>query len=176
MTSRRTFSPLEQEALDTYDRFVALRDEIDAGKQPWSRLADFFTDDAAYIDPAWGRIEGRENIRDFFERSMAGLTGHGWSTPENWTLVDGHRLVSQWDQILGENEDGRPWLVPGLSILYYVGDGLFCYSHDMLNMTHVGETLKAMRWKPPSSFNMPPRPPNRDVSLPAAWAHLAKRR
>ena len=166
---------IEQEARDTYQRFVALRDEIDAGRAPWSKLADFFVEDAAYIDPAWGRIEGREAIRDFFERSMAGLTGYGWSTPENWTMVDGPRLVSQWDQVLGHKEDGSPWLVPGLSILYYAGNGLFCYSHDMLNMTHVGETLKAMRWKPPASFNMPPREPNRDVSLPAAWAHLARR-
>jgi hypothetical protein len=46
----------------------------------------------------------------------------------------------------------------------------------MLNMTHVGETLKAMRWRPPPGFNMPPRQPNRDVSLPPAWAHLAKQR
>jgi ketosteroid isomerase-like protein len=166
---------LEQEARATYERFVALRDEIDVGKQPWSKLADFFTEDAAYIDPAWGRIEGREAIRDFFERSMAGLTGYGWSTPENWIMVDGHRVVSQWDQILGEKPDGSPWLVPGLSILYYAGDGLFCYSHDMLNMTHVGETLKAMQWKPPASFNMPPRKIDRDVSLPAAWAHLARK-
>jgi ketosteroid isomerase-like protein len=173
--SRSDHNAPELEALDTYARFVALRNEVDAGKLPWSQLADFFTEDAAYIDPAWGRIEGRENIRDFFERSMAGLTGHGWSTPENWTLVRGPRLVSQWDQILGEKEDGTPWLVPGLSILYYAGGGRFCYSHDMLNMTHVGETLKAMRWKPPPIFNMPPRQPNRDVSLPKAWAHLAKR-
>jgi len=172
----RQFSALEREALETYERFVALRDEIDVGKQPWSRLADFFTEDAAYIDPAWGRIEGREDIRAFFERSMAGLTGHGWSTPENWTMVDGHRLVSQWDQVMGARDDGKPWIVPGLSILYYAAGGRFCYSHDMLNMTHVGETLKAMRWKPPSSFHMPPRQPNRDASLPAAWAHLAPRR
>jgi len=73
--------------------------------------------------------------------------------------------VSQWDQILGHKEDGTPWLVAGLSILYYVGDGLFCYSHDMLNMTHVGETLKAMRWKPPPSFHMPPRQPNPRTSF-----------
>ena len=174
-SSRPDHSPLEREALESYARFVTLRDEVDTGRQPWSRLADFFTEDAAYIDPAWGRIEGREAIRAFFERSMAGLTGHGWSTPENWTIVRGPRLVSQWDQILGDKEDGTPWLVPGLSILYYAGGGLFCYSHDMLNMTHVGETLKAMRWKPPPIFNMPPRQPNRDVSLPKAWAHLAKR-
>ena len=166
----------EQEALDTYARFVALRDEIDVGGRAWSELADFFTEDAVYIDPAWGRVEGREAIRDFFEKSMAGLTGYGWSTPENWTMADGPRVVSQWDQVLGEGEDGTPWLVAGLSILYYVGDGRFCYSHDMLNMTHIGETLKAMRWQPQAGFNMPPRQPNRDISLPAAWAHLEKSR
>lgn len=165
-------SPIEQEALDTYAKFVALRDEIDAGRKRWSALADFFTEDAAYIDPAWGRIEGRENIRAFFEKSMAGLTGHGWSTPENWTMVEGRRLVSQWDQVMGEKPDGEPWIVAGLSILYYAGDGRFCYSHDMLNMTHIGETMRAMGWTPPPGFNRPPREPNRDISLPAAWAHL----
>jgi len=163
---------IEREALATYARFAALRDEIDAGEKPWALLADFFTEDAAYIDPAWGRVEGREAIRRFFEESMAGLTGHGWSTPQNWAMAEGHRLVSQWDQILGHRGDGSPWLVPGLSILYYAGDGLFCYSHDMLNMAQIGETLKAMQWRPAAAFHMPPRHPNRDVSLPAAWTHL----
>ena len=165
--------PVAAEALATYARFVATRDEIDAGNQPWSVLADYFTEDAAYIDPAWGRIEGREAIREFFEKSMAGLTGYGWSTPENWTLAQGPRLVSQWDQVLGHREDDSPWMVPGLSILYYAGDQLFCYSHDMLNMTHIGQTMRDMGWKPPKGFNMPPRQPNRDVSLPPAWVHLA---
>ena len=167
---------IEQEATQTYERFVALRDEIDLGNRTWSDLADFFTEDAAYIDPAWGRIEGRENIRKFFEDSMAGLTGYGWSTPENWTMAEGHRLISQWDQIMGQKEDGTPWLVAGLSILYYASDGLFCYSHDMLNMQHVIDCLRAMQWKPPDSHNVPPRDPNRDVSLPKAWAHLEKSR
>ena len=63
---------------------------------------------------------------------MAGLTGYGWSTPENWTIAAGPRLVSQWDQILGAKEDGTHWMVPGLSILYDAGNGLFCYSHAML--------------------------------------------
>ena len=91
-------------------------------------------------------------------------------------MTAGHRLVSQWDQILGHREDGSPWTVAGLSILYYAGDGLFCYSHDMLNMTHIGQTLKAMAWQPPPETNRPPRNPNRDISLPAAWAHLEKSR
>ena len=164
---------IKEQALATYARFVAVRDEIDLGRKRWSVLADFFTEDAAYIDPAWGRVETREGIREFFEKSMAGLTGHGWSTRENWTQCDGSRVVSQWDQILGTQEDGTPWLVPGLSILYYAGEGLFCYSHDMLNMTHIGQTMQAMSWKPPAGLNFPPKAPNRDVSLPEKWAHLA---
>jgi len=165
---------IEHESLATYERFVATRDQIDVGEQPWAALAEFFTEDAAYIDPAWGRIEGRAAIAEFFTKSMAGLTGYGWSTPENWTMASGHRLVSQWDQVLGHKPDGTAWMVPGLSILYYAGDGLFCYSHDMLNMTHVGQVMRDMEWKPPAQFNMPPRQPNRDVSLPTAWAQLEK--
>jgi len=168
---------IEKEARATYERFVAVRDEIDEGTKTWDVLADFFTEDAAYIDPAWGRIEGRENIRTFFVDSMKGLTGYGWSTPENWIMTDGHRVVSQWDQILGHKEDGSPWFVAGLSILYYAGDGLFCYSHDMLNMTHIGQTMKAMGWRPPASgFNLPPKDPDRDIRLPKAWAHLEAKR
>jgi hypothetical protein len=167
-----TSTGIEQEALESYARFVALRDEVDAGRRRWAEMADFFTEDAAYIDPAWGRIEGREPIRRFFEESMAGLTGHGWSTRENWIMADGHRVVSQWDQVLGERQDGTTCFVAGLSILYYAGSGLFCYGHDLLNMTHIVETLAAMEWRPPEGFNMPPPEPNRDISLPPAWAQL----
>ena len=91
-------------------------------------------------------------------------------------MVDGQRLLSQWDQILGEKEDGTPWMVPGMSILYFAGDGLFCYSHDLLNMTHVGETMRAMEWRPSAEMNFPHRSPNRNISLPPAWAHLERSR
>ena len=163
---------IEQEALATYDRFVANRNEVDAGVRGWDSMADFFTEDAVYIDPAWGRQEGRETIRQFFQNSMAGLTGYGWSTPERWTMVDGHRLISQWDQVLGLKADGSERIVPGLSILYYAGDGLFCYSHDYLNMAYIGETLKAMAWQPPPEFNMPPSKPDWSTELPPAWRSL----
>lgn len=164
----------ENEAREIYARFVQVRDEIDEGKRGWGDLADFFTDDAVYIDPAWGRQETREGIRQFFIDSMAGLTGYGWTTPERWIMVDGPRVVSHWDQVLGEKDDGSQWVVPGLSILYYAGDGLFCYSHDYLNMTYIGETLKAMAWQPPAEFNMPPSKPDWSTDLPEKWRHLAK--
>ena len=165
---------IEREALDTYERFIQTRDDIDEGKYGWEKLADYFTEDAVYIDPAWGRQETREGIRKFFVASMAGLTGYGWTSPERWTMTDGHRLVSQWDQVMGTDEQGNERRVPGLSILYYAGDGLFCYSHDFLNMTAIGETLKAMAWQPPAEFNMPPRKPDWSTDMPGAWAHLAE--
>ena len=167
---------IEAEALESYRRLVALRELIDVGEREWAELADFFTEDAAYIDPAWGRIDGRENIRTFFEASMAGLTGYGWSTPENWMMAEGPRVVAQWDQVLGHRDDGEPCFVAGLSILYYAGDGLFCYSHDMLNMTHIGQTMRDLEWRPPKQINMPPKNPNRDIRLPKAWAHLEAKR
>jgi hypothetical protein len=102
----------EREARETYERLVAVREEIDAGKKRWSVLADFFTEDAAYIDPAWGRIEARGDPRVLREVD-GGLTGHGWSTPENWIMVEGPRVVSQWDQVLGVGPDGKRWPCPG---------------------------------------------------------------
>jgi len=83
-----------------------------------------------------------------------------------------HYRQPHWDQVLGAKPDGGQWIVPGLSILYYAGDGLFCYSHDYLNMTYIGETLKAMQWQPPEGFNMPPAKPDWRTHLPAAWQHL----
>ena len=38
----------------TIERYLAVRDGIDAGNGTWADLAQFFTDDAVFIDPAWG--------------------------------------------------------------------------------------------------------------------------
>ena len=46
---------IAQEATETYERFVARRDEIDCGRRRrWSSLADFFTEDAAYMRSGLG--------------------------------------------------------------------------------------------------------------------------
>ena len=81
-----------EEILETYERYVSTRDRVEAGELGWQALADFFTEDATFIDPAWGRIEGRDAIRQFLEDSMAGL--EGWTFPRQWTAVEGNLLVS----------------------------------------------------------------------------------
>jgi len=164
--------PIEEEARAAYARFVAARDEAEAERLPWGDLADFYTEDGVTIDPVWGRIEGRETIRAYCEQSMSGLTGYGWWSRENWTMYEGHRVVSQWDQIVGTRPDGTHWMVPCLSILYYAGDGLFCYEYQMVNVAQISAALEGMGWQPNPDLNPPPRRPNYDASLPPRWSHL----
>lgn len=62
-----------EEALSTYRKMVAVRDRIELGELPWSALADYFTENAIYIDSTWGRFEGRPAIERFMMDSMKGL-------------------------------------------------------------------------------------------------------
>lgn len=149
-----------QEILDTYDRYVALRDRAEAGEVGWDALAEFFTDDATFIDPAWGRVVGRTAVTKFLEESMAGL--EGWTFPREWTLVEGNRLVTGWQNRLpGARADGSPFQAPGVSIMLYAGDGRFSYEEDLLNMVHVTELIRESGWTPGPGFQLPPATPTR---------------
>ena len=153
-------SDLETEARDTYSRYVATRERVMAGELGWDALAGFFTDDATFLDPAWGRVQGIENIRQFLKESMAGL--EAWSFPHEWTTVDGDRVVSLWQNRLpGERADGSPYQAPGISVLRYAGGGKFSYELDVLNMIHVTELIGESGWRPAEGFNPPPRKPRR---------------
>ena len=68
-----------QKAADALHR---LRDKASAGEIGWDALADLFTEDATYIDPAWGRFKGRDAIRQFMRDSMQGLKD--WKFPTEW--------------------------------------------------------------------------------------------
>lgn len=159
--SANSRTELEAEALATYAAYVAMRERIQAGELPWSALAQFFTDDAVFIDPAWGRVEGIDAITEFLDESMVGLDE--WEYPEKWTMVDGDRIVTMFDQII-TGTDGKEYRQAGISTIYYAGDGKFSYEMDLMNMGHINQDLKDAGWAPKGEFNMPPRNPNRDYS------------
>ncbi|MEL7206730.1 MAG: nuclear transport factor 2 family protein, partial [Actinomycetota bacterium] len=118
-----------------------------------------------FIDPAWGRIEGRDAMIEWFDHSMQGL--EDWTFPEEWTVVEGNRVVTMWwNRLPGEREDGTPHQAPGISVLRYAGEGRFDHEFDLLNMVEVGEVIAASGWTPDGAFNMPPREPVRDISPP----------
>jgi ketosteroid isomerase-like protein len=144
----------------TVDAYVAMRARIEAGEATWVDLADFFTDDAVYIDPAWGRIQGIHEIREFLVDSMRGL--EDWQFPMRFTTVEGDDVVTVWTQVLpGQRADGRAYEQTGVSLLRYAGDGKFSYEEDLLNMAHVLEDLAASGWRPGAGFTPPPANPVR---------------
>ena len=149
-----------EEVEGAYARYLEERRRVEAGEVGWDALAAFFTDDATFIDPAWGRVEGIAAIRGFLVESMAGLDD--WCFPHEWTAIDGDRLVARWwNRLPGQRPDGSHYQAPGISIMVYAGDGKFSYEEDLLNMVHVGELIRESGWKPPAGFNAPPRQPRR---------------
>ncbi len=151
----------------TLERYHDLRRRIDAGEeQGWGGIAEFFTDDCVYIDPAWGRVEGIAALRAFLDESMRGL--EDWTFPVEYTAIDGDTVVIKWTQITpGARADGSQYRQSGYSTLLYAGNGKFSYEEDLLNMAHVNEDLRASGWRPRGDFVMPPADVNRDWSRPA---------
>ena len=153
----------EPEVRATVDQYVALRASIEAGDATWTDLAELFTDDAVYIDPAWGRIQGVDEIRGFLDESMRGL--EDWRFPIRTVAIEGDDVITVWTQVLpGQREDGRPYHQTGVSLLHYAGDGRFDFEEDLLNMAHVLEDLQASGWRPGPGFAAPPTHPDRDIS------------
>lgn len=155
----------EHEVRDAVRSYVELRERIEAGGAPWTELATVFTDEAVYIDAAWGRIEGIAAIREFLDQSMRGL--EDWEFPIEATAVSGELVMIKWSQQLpGHRPDGRRWEQSGVSTLRYAGDGRFDYQEDLLNMAHVVEDLAASGWRPRDGFHTPPHDPVRDFRPP----------
>ena len=154
------------EARAAYERYVDARQAVERGERTWSSIAEeFFTEDIVFIDPAWGRTQGRDAVATFMDESMAGL--EDWTFPEEWTMSDGDRVVSMWwNRLPGEGPDGRPNQAPGVSVLHYAGDGRFSYEMDVLNMAEVIEIIGNSGWKPPANFNPPPAKPDRNTTPP----------
>jgi ketosteroid isomerase-like protein len=147
------FSPEElTEAWETYRR---TRERIDAGELWWDALREHFTEDAVFVDPAWGRIDGRDAILRFLEDSMRGL--EDWTFPLEWMALDGDYLITGWQNRLpGQRPDGSLYQVPGMSRIRYAGDGRFSFEQDLINMLHMLEVMKESGWKPKAGFQNPP--------------------
>lgn len=144
----------KEEVRAALDHYLEVRDGIEAGQATWEALAECFTDDATYIDPAWGRFVGKEAIMKFQRDSMAGL--EDWTFPIEWITIDGNRVIIRfWNRLPGKREDGTYYQAPGFQELIYAGDGKFSYDEDLLNMVHVMELIQESGWIPGPDVKIP---------------------
>ena len=99
-----------EEVQATVDRYHELRRRIDEGLEPdaFGALADFYTEDAVYVDGAWGRLEGRDTIAHWLVDSMLGM--EDWKFPIEFTAIEGNDVVVKWTQIMPRlKPDGTPY-------------------------------------------------------------------
>ena len=151
----------DAEVRGALDRYVALREQIENGAAPWTDIADMFTEDAVFVDPAWGRVEGRERIRHLFATAMPGVD---FKYPIDFVATSGEWAVVKWRQVLpGTRADGRTYEQTGVTLLWYGGDGRFRFEEDVLNMVHAVEDVVESGWMPGEGFVAPPEHPDRDT-------------
>ena len=163
MTWQAPLMPFDRDEIEaTTKRYLETRAEIDSGQGGWDRMAEFFTDDAVFIDPAWGRVEGLDELKaTVFGPAMEGLGD--WTFPTDFFAIVDDTVIVKWRQCF-PGADGRTYEQSGYSTLIYAGDGKFRYEEDLLNMTHVLEDIAASGWKPTARMHLPPAKPNRDFS------------
>ena len=141
-------------------RYLEIRAAAEEGRGGWDALDEMFTDDGTFIDPAWGRVTGIENLREFWRESMQGLDD--WRFPHLGHLIDGDQVVLKWtNRLPGAREDGSHYEAPGVSLMTYAGDGKFSYEEDLMNMVHLMEVIAESGYQFSSDMNPPPRNPPR---------------
>jgi SnoaL-like domain len=130
--------------MSTYSRedletaFRDYQDEVDriAGSGDWARFADLFTEDATYVEHAYGSFSGREAIRAWITSTMTAFPGSEMPHfPITWHLVDEERgrIVCDVYNELHDPGDGQPHGASNITILTYAGNGLWSCEEDIYN-------------------------------------------
>lgn len=146
------------------EHYLAVRGRLDRGEGEWVEYADLFTEDAVFVDVAWGRVEGRDAVAQLFTEAMSGLD---FTFPVDFSAVDGDWIMVKWRQVLpGTRPDGRAYEQSAVSTIRYAGDGRFDYQEDVLNVVHTMEDIVESGWQPGPDFTDPPPNPNRDFTPP----------
>lgn len=131
-----------EEALRIYN---AARDQA-CKSGDWNVWADLFTEDAEYIEHAFGTFHGREQIRDWITKVMAPFPT--MTFPQDWVCFDeaNGAIVFQCQNRLPHPTDpsGEPFQFPNWTRLVYAGGGKFSCEEDVYNPARdAGKTVGA---------------------------------
>jgi hypothetical protein len=102
----------------------------------WDDFALSFTEDAEYVEHAFGTFRGREEIREWSVRTMTSFPGSVMTGfPLAWQVVDAPsaRLVCEVRNLMPDPGDGSVHEASNLTIMTYAGDGLFSREEDVYN-------------------------------------------
>ncbi len=126
---------------------AAFKKYLEAGayKRDWNAWADLFTEDALYYEVQYGTFHGREAIRRWITKTMAGVPDM-YFPPVKWSLIDGDQVVFCIDNAYPNPKDpkGAPIAFPTVSHLRY-REGLWCLEEDIYDVRASLEARAAFR-------------------------------
>ncbi len=102
----------------------------------WTDFALNFTEDATYVEHAFGTFHGRDAIREWSVATMTSFPGSVMTGfPVAWQVVaaEDARLVCEVRNLMPDLGDGEVLEQSNLTIMTYAGDGLFSREEDVYN-------------------------------------------
>lgn len=129
-----------------FDHYKAVAAE--AGRTAeWGPFADLFTEDVVYIEHHYGRLEGREAVREWIIPAMGVWpTTRMTSFPWNWHVIDVDNgwVIGEVANVMDDPGDGKTYEAANWTRLIYAGDGLFREEEDVYNPAEFAEMIG--RW------------------------------
>lgn len=130
--------PRRFSAAEITDAYAAMHERVRRCVETgdWTDYALNFTEDAEYVEHAFGTFRGREEIREWSVRTMTSFPGRVMTGyPVAWQVVDeaSARLVCEVRNLMPDPGDGSHHEQSNLTIMTYAGDGLFAREEDVYN-------------------------------------------
>lgn len=126
--------PLE-ELKATFDHHCELINKA-AETKDWSDFPSLFTEDAVYIEHAYGTFHGPEQIAEWITDTMTSFPGNQMiGFPVNWVTFDAEagRVICELGNPMSDPGDGSQIGPPNLTILTYAGGSRWKSQEDVYN-------------------------------------------
>jgi ketosteroid isomerase-like protein len=152
------FKRSREEVQALFDRFIEDNRRCEA-ERDWSRLADYYADDAVYMytmGAAGLRVaRGRQEIRRLvMQRDMMGF--EGWTFPYEWVVIDGDRVITKWwNQAPVSHDDGTPYRILGNSNIRINDDLEIVEMHDNFDLAALLEMVKEVNRRKGAGIRIP---------------------
>ena len=136
---------LREELEGAFETFKATADKA-AETGDWKLWAALFTEDARYIEHAYGEFHGRAAIEEWIVKVMAPFPT--MTFPHNWSVIDeaNDAVIFEVENVLPppNRPDGTPYAFPNWTRIVYGGGGKWASEEDVYNPTKDGgPVLKA---------------------------------
>ncbi|WP_232677363.1 nuclear transport factor 2 family protein [Nocardioides sp. R-C-SC26] len=125
-------------AAEITEAYAAMHQRVQRHQETgdWDDFCLNFTEDATYIEHAFGTFTGRDQIREWSVKTMTSFPGSVMTGfPMAWQVVDEStsRLICEVRNLMPDPGDGTMLEQSNMTIMTYAGDGLFSCEEDIYN-------------------------------------------